>query len=292
MNNIERLYDQIEAYLKGQLSEREHAEFENELYNNPDLKGEVEVHKKALEVLKFGVAADISQMIDEKATEYTPTNNSKWVLLGGSILCIVGVVLYLIAVNNKDTFSRQAEKSFVEGSSKEKGDEQKKIILSDGKERETDTILTDDEIITPIAETQKSGAVLSLDTNNNTETEEQALKNNDEESSLKKSTDTYIEDQHKETINTEEQVEDECLSVPKIRYDIVPEHLGEKDGKVTLFNIEGKKLSYQLVPATDIYVNTRIYDNLESGMYQIKVREGECEYDMDIIDVPATYCAK
>lgn len=99
MSNFEDKYDQIEAFLKGKLSDADRIAFENELQNDPELKDEVAIQKSAYRLLEQDYMQDMSKIIKAQSSIHKSRNIKR---LGLVALAALGIGSLFLLVNNKE----------------------------------------------------------------------------------------------------------------------------------------------------------------------------------------------
>lgn len=286
MINEQARYDQIEAYLKGKMTNEERVSFENEMANDPTLNEAVMLQKVALDVLRYDHSNELKELIDQKGKTYKPKNLNKWWLFGslGFVLISSAVVLFYAnsTVNPVEKDTKNEAPIVIEDKADEVTDHHnnhpeklKSQGVNEEKPKTTEAV--------NVSKTDDEQGIASVNQENPVE---EVVEQEDSNKESKANDDNPL----KTSENTVSTVD--CSEVPKVTFHIEPAFAQTKTGVVTITNHSDMYLSYALIPFEENYVQQKQFDGLEAGMYQLKAKTEQCDYEIAILDVPETVCLK
>lgn len=288
MSEFEERYDQIESYLKNQLTEEEHQAFEDEMSRNAALKEEVDVQRLSLEVLEHAYLLDMSRLVKDQIAQKKPGNLWKWIL-GVSTICAGVAFIALHPLGNTDETVYTNE-----------------TISIDDKQAVKDIILDDSSlsVLSPDnALDQPEKKVISRDQpNDQKEPSIQGVSMIEDQNYVPQLVGTIVEENEKgERIDSPEDNDEkkamthpttivekaECKQPDLDEVKVVNTHLNEVDGaleldlsKGILYSINGREFS----DLPDV-------EYLEKGEYHVVAKSSdECTFDLGTFEVLESPC--
>lgn len=284
MSSFESRYDQIEAYLKGNLSKAEQVNFENEIEKDQALAEEVGIQREAFKLVERAYYLEMSSIIREQ-TKAKPSGVIKWLLGGGFITLLMGA--FLLIPKSSEIPSPVVDSSVNEATIADTMSIVHSQVnqLEFTQEKQVEELISEPEMKRVQKEeiVQKSKATEASEVNDATEPKPEGRnKKNAKEFQGNKE----IEGTQRNSL--EDQAKNDCSKVPQVEVQVSHSHLDLNDGSIRITSKDG--LMYRV--NDDKFQSSGEFTELQSGTYQISVRsDDQCLFDIGWKEVKRSSCS-
>lgn len=292
----EKRYDELDAYLKGNMSATDKVQFEARLQVDSVLNHELHLLKSSREIIEFDYMKDLKANLENLAIEHKQTQNKKWWFFGGmaGLFIIAGAGFFFFPVQNQSTQLVNVE---LQNKQIDKAVEVKKI---NDKHHES-LVHTQDQPIVQHSDNHVNLAPIKTS---------QVQRNEDVESNVTSSVvaeeieeleiSEVAQEVRQQGAKEEPVIErrevtvapDSCIR-PKVSILSYGASADADNGSIVINNESEQELIYRLSEIDDEFVQFNEFQDLESGKYTLVGKnELECEFELGEVTITRLPCLK
>lgn len=293
----EKRYDELDAYLKGNMSATDKAQFEARLEVDSVLNEELKLLKSSREVMEFDYMMDLKANLESLAIEHKTAQNKKWWLLGGlaGLFILSGTTFFFYPKEESPSQNVSLDQSNDQNLGGDVVQIVKEISSNEPKHiKDQPTIQhSDDHVnLAPINtnpvqrehDVFKEEAVAFIE------------KQPEELQAVKEEPPTMDQQVFEEEVvvesSNEVSAKTPCVR-PKVSILSYGASADADNGSIVVNNQSDQELAYKLIETEEEYTQFNEIQDLKSGDYTLlAINDARCEFELGHVTIPRLPCLK